>query len=99
MSHHRSSCYRPIQSISASLLIGFWRWSFGVATGRQLGNIEHFRLWEAPWGLAFFDPMLVGDACSLLNRVSPISARVGRHEDSPFSCEPDRLRRAQGTAG
>jgi hypothetical protein len=35
----------------------------------------------------------------LLNRVTPISARVGRHEDSPFSCEPDRLRRAQGTAG
>jgi hypothetical protein len=25
---------------------------FGVATGRQLGNIEHFRLWEAPCGLA-----------------------------------------------
>ena len=52
---------RRIQSISASLLIGFWRWSFGVATGRQLGNIEHLRLWEAPCGLAFFDPMLVGD--------------------------------------
>jgi hypothetical protein len=50
-----------IQSISASLLIGLWRWSFGVGTDRQLGNIEHFGLWESPCGLAFFDPMLVGD--------------------------------------
>jgi hypothetical protein len=50
----------------------------GVATGRQLGNIEHFRLWESPCGLAFFDPMLVGDEdfyrVPLLNRGSPISA-------------------------
>jgi len=52
---------RCIQSISASLLIGLWRWSFGVETDRQLGNIAHFGLWESPCGLAFFDPMLVGD--------------------------------------
>lgn len=29
---------------------------------------------------------------SLLSQVSPISARVGRHEDNPFACQPDRLR-------
>jgi len=52
---------RRIQLISASLFIGLWRWSFGVATDRQLGNIEHFGLWESPCGLAFFEPMLVGD--------------------------------------
>ena len=52
---------RRIQPISARLLIGLWRGSFGVATDRQLGNIEHFGLWESPCGLAFFEPMLVGD--------------------------------------
>jgi hypothetical protein len=52
---------RRIQSISAWLLIGLWRWSFGVATDRQLGNIGHFGLWESPCGLAFFEPMLAGD--------------------------------------
>src|SRR5215471_10755696 len=37
---------------------------------------------------------------ALLSWVSPISALVAaRHENSPFSCEPDRLRRAPGTAG
>src|SRR5262249_37935605 len=35
----------------------------------------------------------------LLSWVFPISARVAaRHENSPFSCKPDRLHRAQGTA-
>src|SRR5262249_42610552 len=43
--------------ISVSLLIGLWRWSFGVSTDRQLG-----RLWEC--GLAFFAPMLMGDTVS-----------------------------------
>jgi SAM-dependent methyltransferase len=52
---------RRIQLISASLLIGLWRWSFGVATDLQFGNIKHFGLWESPCGLAFFEPMLVGD--------------------------------------
>jgi len=52
---------RRIQSISARLLIGLWRWSFGVATHHQLGNIAHFGLWESPCGLAFFEPMLPGD--------------------------------------
>jgi SAM-dependent methyltransferase len=51
---------RRIQLISASLLIGLWRWSFGVATDRQFGDVEHFGLWESPCGLAFFEPMLVG---------------------------------------
>src|SRR5256885_11203458 len=52
---------RRIQPISARLLIGLWRGSFGVAADRQLGNIEHFGLWESPCGLAFFEPMLAGD--------------------------------------
>jgi len=52
---------RRIQSISASLIIGLWRWSFGVATDHQFGNIGHFGLWESPCGLAFFEPMLTGD--------------------------------------
>ena len=52
---------RRIQSISAWLLIGLWRWSFRVATDHQLGKIGHFELWESPCGLAFFEPMLTGD--------------------------------------
>ena len=39
-----------------------WRAAFGVATERQLGAIEHFGLWVSPCGLAFFEPMLAGDA-------------------------------------
>ena len=34
----------------------------------SVGNIEHFRLWEAPCALAFFDPMLVGDELSIVCR-------------------------------
>src|SRR5215831_18001433 len=52
---------RRIQRISARLLIGLWRRSFGVATDRQLADIGHFGLWESPCGLAFFEPMLAGD--------------------------------------
>jgi SAM-dependent methyltransferase len=53
---------RRIQSISGGLIIGLWRAAFGVATERQLGAIEHFGLWVSPCGLAFFEPMLAGDA-------------------------------------
>ena len=52
---------RRIQPISGQLMIGLWRKTFGIATERQLGGIEHFGLWESPCGLAFFDPMLAGD--------------------------------------
>lgn len=52
---------RRIQPISARLITGLWRGTFGVATERQLAGIEHFGLWESPCGLAFFDPMLAGD--------------------------------------
>jgi hypothetical protein len=48
---------RRIQLISASLLIGLWRWSFGVATDPPTRK----RLWESSCGLAFFAPMLMGD--------------------------------------
>ena len=53
---------RRIQSISVGWIIGLWRAAFGVATERQLGAIEHFGLWVSPCGLAFFEPMLAGDA-------------------------------------
>ena len=53
---------RRIQSISGGWIIGLWRAAFGVATERQLGAIEHFGLWVSPCGLAFFEPMLAGDA-------------------------------------
>src|SRR6202011_623961 len=43
-------------------------------------------------------PRRICASVPLLNWVSPISARIGRHEDRLFSCEPDRLRRAQDAA-
>jgi SAM-dependent methyltransferase len=52
---------RRIQPISGRLVIDLWRGALGVATDRQLGDIEHFGLWESPCGLAFFEPMLAGD--------------------------------------
>lgn len=52
---------RRIQPISARLIIDLWRGAFGVATERQLAEIDHFGLWESPCGLAFFEPMLAGD--------------------------------------
>jgi SAM-dependent methyltransferase len=58
---------RRIQRISARLIIGLWRGAFGVATERLLAGIAHFELWESPCGLAFFDPMLAGDAAFYLD--------------------------------
>ncbi|MBV9374663.1 MAG: class I SAM-dependent methyltransferase [Alphaproteobacteria bacterium] len=52
---------RRIQPISARLIIDLWRGTFGVATERQLAEIDYFGLWESPCGLAFFEPMLAGD--------------------------------------
>lgn len=52
---------RRIQPISARLISGLWQGAFGVGTDRQLGDIEHFGLWESPCGLVFFEPMLAGD--------------------------------------
>jgi SAM-dependent methyltransferase len=52
---------RRIQLISARLISGLWRAAFGVATERQLADIDRFGLWESPCGLAFFEPMLAGD--------------------------------------
>jgi SAM-dependent methyltransferase len=52
---------RRIQPVSRRLLAELWRRAFGVSPDRQLGNVEHFGLWESPCGLAFFDPMLQGD--------------------------------------
>ncbi len=52
---------RLIQRVSARLISGLWRHSFGISADRQLENIARFGLWESPCGLAFFDPMLPGD--------------------------------------
>jgi SAM-dependent methyltransferase len=53
---------RIIQSISSDLLNGLWRASFGVVTTGQLIAGTRLGLWESPCGLAFFDPMIAGDA-------------------------------------
>ena len=50
-----------LQPISARLITGLWRGTFGVAPERQLAGIDRFELWESPCGLAFFEPMLAGD--------------------------------------
>jgi SAM-dependent methyltransferase len=52
---------RRIQWVSGALLVALWRVCFGVRTARQLGAVHRFGLWEAPCGLAFFDPMIAGD--------------------------------------
>ena len=51
---------RRIQQVSSAFLIALWR-AFGVSTARQLSEVKRFGLWESPCGLAFFDPMIVGD--------------------------------------
>jgi SAM-dependent methyltransferase len=56
-----SPATRLIQRISARLICGLWRGTFGVSADRQLSGIARFELWESPCGLAFFDPMLPGD--------------------------------------
>jgi SAM-dependent methyltransferase len=58
---------RRIQPISGRLIIGLWRRTFGVSADRQIGDIDHFGLWESPCGLAFFDPMLPGDEAFYLD--------------------------------
>ena len=58
---------RRIQPISGRLIRGLWRGAFGVSTDRQLAGIDQFGLWESPCGLAFFEPMLEGDAAFYLD--------------------------------
>jgi SAM-dependent methyltransferase len=53
---------RRIQVVSKALIIGLWRASFRVSTNRLLSGVTRFELWESSCGLAFFDPMLAGDA-------------------------------------
>src|SRR5258708_3177304 len=52
---------RRIQWVSSDFLVALWLISFGVSTRRQLRAAKRFGLWEAPCGLAFFDPMIAGD--------------------------------------
>ncbi|MCK8785302.1 class I SAM-dependent methyltransferase [Roseomonas sp. NAR14] len=51
---------RRIQTVSAKLLRGLWRASFGVEAGPSLAE-GRYGLWESPCGLAFFHPMRPGD--------------------------------------
>ena len=53
---------RLIQPVSSKLLSGLWRAGFRVSTTGLLGDVRRFGLWESPCGLAFFDPMIAGDA-------------------------------------
>jgi len=53
---------RLIQPVSASLLIGLWRFCFGVDASGLLAGVRRFGLWESECGLAFFEPMRAGDA-------------------------------------
>jgi SAM-dependent methyltransferase len=53
---------RLIQRVSSDLLVGLWRGSFNIRTRHLLGQVPRLGLWESPCGLAFFDPMIAGDA-------------------------------------
>jgi SAM-dependent methyltransferase len=53
---------RLIQMVSSRLLQDLWRYGFRVDARRQLGRVKRFGLWESPCGLAFFDPMIMGDS-------------------------------------
>jgi SAM-dependent methyltransferase len=53
---------RRIQPISGRLIAELWRRSFGISADRQIRGVDQFGLWESPCGLAFFDPMVPGDA-------------------------------------
>src|SRR5260370_5241639 len=70
---------RRIQNIPTPLLIALWRISFGVRAARQLSIVPRFGLWEAPCGLAFFDPMIAGDKIFY----DDLYGRLGR--DGPWS--------------
>src|SRR6516164_4088979 len=75
----------------------------GCPAGRQ-GKLRGGIQTREPHGEGGANPRLpprpICASVPLLNWVSAISARVAaRHENSPFSCKSDRLRRAQGTAG
>ncbi len=53
---------RRIQGISKALVIGLWRFSAGVDVRRLIAPVRGLALWESPCGLAFFHPMVAGDA-------------------------------------
>jgi SAM-dependent methyltransferase len=53
---------RLVQRVSSNLLVGLWRGSFNIRTRHLLGHVPRLGLWESPCGLAFFDPMIAGDA-------------------------------------
>jgi len=53
---------RLIQEISPGLLVQLWRHAGGVELGHLLRKRGLIRLWESACGLAFFDPMIEGDA-------------------------------------
>jgi len=54
---------RLVQVVSTGLLVFLWRLAGGgPEAAKLLANIPRFRLWESPCGLAYFDPILAGDA-------------------------------------
>ena len=53
---------RLIEEIAPGFLIQLWRHAGGVELGHLLRGKGTIRLWESPCGLAFFDPMIEGDA-------------------------------------
>ena len=67
--------------------MALWRISFGVKAVPQLSGVQRFALWEAPCGLAFFDPMVAGDKAFYdelyhpLGREGPWSGRVVERSD------------------
>ena len=80
---------RRIQNVSSSVLIALWRICFGVRAARQLSVVPRFGLWEAPCGLAFYDPMIAGDKAfyddfyGRLGRDGPWSGVVFERSDYP----------------
>lgn len=53
---------RRIQALPTGLLLRLWRYAGGVKLGHLLRGRGGFGLWESACGLAFFHPMVEGDA-------------------------------------
>jgi len=53
---------RLIQWLDRRLLADLWRVAFRIDVSQALSDTPRFGLWESETGLAFFDPMIAGDA-------------------------------------
>lgn len=83
---------RLIQRVGSDLLIGLWRGSFNIRTRHLLGRVPRLGLWESPCGLAFFDPMIAGDAAFYVD----FYKRIGLHEllSAAHAMRPEFVRAA-----